>query len=191
MEEKFYKEKHAFAALQKGKEEGLNFFYSAYSLPLMFFSLSIINNQPASQEIVSDAFLKLWQNRETVEEWKKVKHLLYRIVRNASIDYLRNQKRQTKNLEDFKRNDSIEQSVLNKMIESETNHRLYQLLSTLPPRGRQIFQMFYFQEKSIKEIASELNISVNTVKTQKQRALQILRNNKSSFYVIIILLLFV
>lgn len=157
----------------------------------MFFSLSIINNQPASQEIVSDAFLKLWQNRETVEEWKKVKHLLYRIVRNASIDYLRNQKRQTKNLEDFKRNDSIEQSVLNKMIESETNHRLYQLLSTLPPRGRQIFQMFYFQEKSIKEIASELNISVNTVKTQKQRALQILRNNKSSFYVIIILLLFV
>jgi len=38
-----------------------------------------------------------------------------------------------------------------------------------------IFEMFYFKKKAIKGIAKELSISVNTVKSQKLRALQLLK----------------
>ena len=191
LREKFYQEQEAFTALQKGNERGLDFFFNRYYTPLIFFSTSITNNKSASQEIASEAFVKLWRNKETLTEYKDVKYLLYRIVRNASIDYLREQKRVRQHSNGLRYiSESLEHPVLAKLIETETNHHLYLLLANLPPRCRQIFQMFYFQDKGIKEIAQELGVSVNTVKTQKQRAMQMLREKQASLTLQIFLLIF-
>lgn len=189
MQEKLYKEQEAFLALQNGEERGLDFFLNHYYSPLVYFSLSFTNNKYASQEIVSDTFIKLWNNRATITEYQKIKFLLYRIVRNASINYLRDEKsrkQRTESLSSLQNNS--ESTVLEKLVETETYHQLYSLLSHLPPRCRQIFQMFYFQDKAIKEIAQELGISVNTVKTQKQRAIQMLRENQGSLNPLLIIL---
>jgi RNA polymerase sigma-70 factor (ECF subfamily) len=193
LQEKLYQEQEAFTALQNGIEKGLDFFFRHYYSPLIIFSRSITNNEAASQDIVSDAFTKLWKNRHDIEEWRKVKYLLYHIVRNASIDFLRKEKSQKQLSEIFKKHQSnFEGTILEKLIETETYNQLYTLLAILPPRSRQIFQMFYFQDKAIKEIARDLGISVNTVKTQKQRALQMLKKHRTSFtsFLFIFLLFF-
>lgn len=189
MQEKFYQEEEAFAALQKGEEKGLDFFFNRYYTPLLLFAVSLTHNRPLAQEIASEAFVKLWCNKETIPEWRKVKFLLFRIARNAAIDYLRQQKvylRVTNEL--HYSGETSERSVLPKLIETETYQQLYLLLTKLPPKCREIFQMFYFQDKAIKEIAAELNISVNTVKTQKKRAIQLLRQSRAALLLEMILL---
>lgn len=191
MLQKPFTEEEAFAALQTGSEKGLAFLFDRYYEPLTFYSASITKNAEVAREMVSEAFVKLWHKRATIEEWQKVKPLLYRVVCNASIDYLREQKTQVKYLMHSRRaTASSERAILDKLVETETYHQLYRLLEILPPRSRQIFRMFYFQKKAIKEIAAELGISVNTVKTQKLRALQLLREHQSSLYIFIVYCLF-
>ena len=174
-------------ALASGDERGLDFFFNRYYSPLLVYSNSITNNHSVAQEIASDAFVKLWRKKQTIEEWRKVKFLLYRIVYNASIDHTRQQKILKRNTKDLLQvSGQSEKAVLDKLIEVETYNRLYLLLQNLPPRSRQIFQMFYFQKKAIKEIAQELGISVNTVKTQKLRAIQMLKDYRGSLYLFIV-----
>ena len=187
MREKIFTEEEAYIALVSGNERGLDFFFNRYYSPLLFYSTSITNNHSVAQEIASDAFVKLWRAKGTIEEWRKIKFLLYRIVYNASIDYIREQKTLRRNSKDLLQiTERSEKAVLDKLIEVETYNYLYLLLQNLPPRSRQIFQMFYFQKKAIKEIAQELGISVNTVKTQKLRAIQMLKDYRGSLYFFIV-----
>lgn len=167
----------AFAALAAGSERGLDFFFNRYYSPLLFYAQSLIHNAGAAQEIASDAFVKLWHYRTTITDAGKIKFLLYRIVYNASIDYIREQKTRQKHSERFAHQSEppSENTAFQKLAEAETYHQLYRLLQHLPPRARQIFNLFYFHDKGHKEIAREMGISVNTVKTQKQRALQTLK----------------
>lgn len=173
----------AFTALEKGSEAGLSFFFDSYYSPLVFYAQSITNNFCIAQEIASEAFVKLWNGRETIGGSRKVKFLLYRIVCNASINFLNQQKVQ-KNRATYIKDQSgnLEKDILERLVEVETYNRLHSLLQTLSPRSRQIFSMFYFQNKAIKEIAKELGISVNTVKTQKLRAIQTLKQYQGTLY---------
>jgi RNA polymerase sigma-70 factor (family 1) len=181
--QKLLTEEEALTALSLGSEQGLVFFFNRYYPSLALYSSSLTNNSEVSKEIVSEAFLKLWNNRQSTTEWQKIKPLLYRMVYNASVDYIREQKVKNKRVTDFQLvSATSERAVLDKLIETETYHRLYELLQRLSPRAQQIFRMFYFQKKGIKEISLELGISVNTVKTQKLRALQTLRAHQSTLY---------
>jgi RNA polymerase sigma-70 factor (family 1) len=192
LREKLVQEEIAFTALQKGEEKGLAFFFNRYYSQLVFFSISITNNKAASEDAVQDAFIKFWKARQSLIESKKIKALLYRIVRNASIDILREEKSRNHRSEVFYlEQHNNEGTVLQKMVETETYHQLYSALTHLPPRCRQIFELFYFHDKAIKEIAEELGISVNTVKTQKQRAVQMLRENSASLSLLIFFVLLI
>ncbi len=173
--------------MTSGNERGLDFFFNRYYSPLLFYSSSLINNESVAQEIASEAFVKLWKKKDTIQEWRKVRFWLYRIVYNASMDLIREQKTHKQKAKDlYLVTEKSERAVLDKLIEVETYNQLYLLLQNLPPRARQIFNMFYFQNKAIKEIAKELGISVNTVKTQKQRAIQTLREYQSSLHIFIV-----
>jgi RNA polymerase sigma-70 factor (ECF subfamily) len=192
LREKLLQEEIAFEALQKGEEKGLAFFFNRYYSQLVFFSITITNNEASSDDAVKDAFIKLWKVRQSLAESKKIKALLYRIVRNASIDILREEKSRNHRSEVFYlEQHNNEGTVLQKMVEAETYQQLYNALSHLPPRCRQIFELFYFHDKPIKEIAEELGISVNTVKTQKQRAIQMLRENSASLSMLLFCVLLI
>lgn len=65
--------------------------------------------------------------------------------------------------------------MLHRTIEAETLNRVYLALNTLPPKCGQVFRLYYLQEKPLAEIAGELNLSLSTVKSQKRRALLLLK----------------
>jgi RNA polymerase sigma-70 factor (ECF subfamily) len=180
----------AFAALQGGDERGLAFYFNQFYSRLFYFSHSITGSDAASEDIVSDCFIKLWDNRRSLKQESHVKHFLYLIARNSSINYLREQKkeRQKENIL-IQLTPLNEKHVLEKLIEAETYKELYQIYARLPKKCRTIFEMFYIERKPIKEIAKELSVSVNTVKSQKQRALQLLREYKAEQNLLFVLCL--
>ena len=166
----------AFIALQSGDEKGLTCYFNHFFSRLLYFSESITKSETASQDIVSDSFLKLWQSRKSLKQNSHVRHFLYQVVRNSSINYLREIKK------DRQRENTLiqimpvaEKHILEKLIEAETYHNFYAAFARLPKKCRIIFEMFYLEKRPVKEIARVLSISVNTVKSQKQRALQLLK----------------
>lgn len=76
-------------------------------------------------------------------------------------------------LQDFM--DLGQELVEEKIREKELMQLVEQEVASLSPQMRLIFEMSRFQEKSHKEIADELDISPQTVRTQVRNALRILR----------------
>jgi RNA polymerase sigma-70 factor (ECF subfamily) len=177
---KYYHHTEAFAAFRSGDENGLHYFFELYYTPLVLYAMALIKNQDQAQDIVSESFCKLWSRKENVTEWKMLKHWLYRAVYNSCIDSVRKEASRKKSVPHLlAQTAAVEKTALENIIQTETFHRLYSIISRLPPRSRQIFHLFYLQNKSIKEIADTLNISVNTVKTQKLRAIQFLKQHSA------------
>lgn len=178
MREFFTDPESAFLAFKSGDEKGLEYFFNIYYTRLVYYAVSITGEEGIGEEIAAEAFVKLWQNREKVEVPAKLKNLLYNIVRNGSINHLRRRKVISLRTRRWQYGQDLsEKTVLQKWTEAETYHRLHRLLQSLPPRSRLIFERYYFQHKTLQEIADELGLTPGAIKSGKHRAIEWLRKN--------------
>lgn len=142
--------------------------YYLLSAPLQRFSFSIVKVKEASEEIVSDVFIKLWQIRGKLTEVENLKVYLYTITKNFSINYLhKNYKNSSLSLTDI----DIEPVVAvpnpeDIFISAEMTNRIKAEIRKLPPQCRLIFQLVKEDGLKYKEAADVLNLSVLTVRNQ-------------------------
>ena len=66
-------------------------FYRYYALIFRFVS-RIVRNEALAEDVVQNIFVRLWLNRENLDENKSVKNFLYVSARNESFDILKSQK---------------------------------------------------------------------------------------------------
>lgn len=147
---------------------------------LCYFSRQYISDDAVAEDLVQDAFLQLYKVKADFFDMKSAKSYLYTCVRNAALNIIRRQKVEEK----FMGQNAIEQNedrVMNDIILSEVIGAVNNAIEMLPEKCRNIFKLGYFDELKNPEIAAQLGISINTVKTQKQRALQMLRFKLKDF----------
>jgi RNA polymerase sigma-70 factor (family 1) len=157
---------------------GLTFdaLFNEYFDRLVYFSNQIVDDREQARDITQDAFIKYWNRRESVFPDKiAIKNFLYTSVRNASLNNIRH----TKIVENFIQlhgvADPAYPPVIDAIITAEVVAHVHSALQSLPASYRDVSILSYFEDKKNHEIADDLEMSVNTVKKQKQRALQLLR----------------
>ena len=70
-----------------------------------------------------------------------------------------------------------EEYLINEQIRTDVTMLLYGEIETLlPPKTRQVFKLIYMEGLKPQEVAELLKISVKTVRTQKNRAVKLLKN---------------
>ncbi|MFD0990062.1 RNA polymerase sigma factor [Mariniflexile jejuense] len=159
--------------LKKGDKDAFKIIFDTYYKRLFAFALQYTEDKFAAEEIVEETLLKLWQKRTKLEKVENLKSYLYTMVRNASIDYLKKEKKFVRL--DAKKHNSIstkEQYI----IEEETHAILFQALETLPEKCRKVFELSCLDGAKYKDIAEDLQISINTVKSQRARAIELLKS---------------
>lgn len=164
--------------------------FALYYSRLCHFAFQLLTNKEEVEDIVQDAFVAFWNNRELVSENPiAIKNYLYTAVRNACYNLHRQAKVQERYLL-IENPATVEESqVLNAMIRAEVMEEIYKAIDTLPEGCQRIFRLGYLEGISNPKIAEVLGISVNTVKTQKQRALKVLRANlKSDIFLAILII---
>ena len=175
-------------SFQKGEEKGFSFFFREYHAALCYFSFRIIKDKDNAEDIVAEAYAKLWERHAGFDNVSSIRSFLYTVVHNASIDCLRlNKKRTAYSKEIVYLDEEKESYVLQQIIEAETYREIVSSLKILPPKCREIFRMIYFEGKDYAEIANELKLSINTIRVQKARALAILRQQPGILQIILIL----
>jgi RNA polymerase sigma-70 factor (family 1) len=146
--------------------------FRTYYVQLYFYAFHIINDIEASKDIASDSFEYLWKNQSEIS-LDTVKSFLYTFVRNKCIDYLRHEnihEQYTKYIELTKEDVDTSYDEFDERISL-----VRMAMNKLTPHTRHILEECYIQHKQYKEVALELDISVNAVKKHIIKALHILR----------------
>ncbi|MFS4455698.1 RNA polymerase sigma-70 factor [Maribacter sp. 2304DJ31-5] len=149
-----------------------NFFNNNYE-SLVIYANGYLFDQQASEDTVQDVFIYVWENAARMNITTSLRAYMYTMVRNRCFNYLKSMKI-TDNYDflDFNINLITEHvfdstSTENKKI---VHHQILKIVDSLPDKMQQIVKLKFLHNYRYKEIAEELNISVNTVKTQLKRA---------------------
>lgn len=173
---------------RQGNEQAFRHIFDMFNNRLCFFADGILHDPSEAEDIVQDAFVKLWDRRWHFRDYQAIKAFLYLSIKNACRNYLKHAKVIEKYLA-AQPAEVDEDSMMRKIIEAEVLEEVYQALQMLPEGCRKVVNLSYFQGLSNQEVADQLHISVNTVKTQKLRALRTLRVALKEFTPILALLI--
>lgn len=144
--------------------------YNEYYKALVLYAINFLSSQQAAEDIVQDLFATMWEKKMRFLSLPSFRTYLYNSIRNASLNYLKHQNVESLYLERLASTyrEITEEEDTN---EEEIYRLLFRAIDNLPTRCREIF-LLHMDGKKNEEIATALGISIETVKTQKKRAIQ-------------------
>lgn len=154
-------------AIRRGDHFAFDQLFHKYAPMLYAFVVSILKDEPESEGVVQDVFLKIWEKRKELLTGYSFKSYLFTIAYNATKKVYRQ-----KLLDDkYKQEAAI---VMGQNSSSDLNVFEYRnlldyvdtIIDRLPPARREIFIMSKKEGLKNEEIASILKISEQTVKNQ-------------------------
>ncbi|NLI36035.1 MAG: sigma-70 family RNA polymerase sigma factor [Bacteroidales bacterium] len=154
---------------EKKLKELMNKYYSQ----LCVVSVQYTDSLEISEDIVQDVFVRFWEENKLLSVETNPKAYLFRSIRNASIDYIR--KNNYRVFTDIEEANLISEEEISEEELSLQYERLYRMIGQLSQQERAVLNAIVVENKRYKEVAEEMNISVNTVKTYFARALRTLR----------------
>ena len=138
------------------------------------FADRYLDDEAQSQDVAQEAFERLWNKRSEFANIVSIKAYLFTMVRNICLKMLRDNPRKKILLDEFP--DKPDTDFEPVIIEEETINILHMEIAKLPPQSRKIMSLAVRGAKNA-QIAEQLGISVNTVKTLKYNAIETLRKN--------------
>ena len=136
-------------------------------------------NADEAQEIVQDAFVRLWRMRERVE-MRTAEPLVYRIATNLAASRLRSRKVwRWVSLEGLRGSSSPGAGTEQRLIQDESHRGLRRAIEALPDELRRIILLTEFSELTYDQIAEMLSIPSGTVASRRNRAIRKLRDSLS------------
>ena len=174
-------------SFKNGEEEGFNFFFREYYAALCYFASQIIKDKEVAEEIASESLLKLWERRSNFESTASIKSFLYKTTKNASLDKIKLEKRSKERIKEHVYfGEERENDVSEKIVQAETFRVIFIIIESLPTECRKIFKMLYLQGKNYEQVSGELNLSPSTIRNQKARALQLIRQRMTFLFLTIL-----
>ncbi len=141
------------------------------------YAYKIVDCEEIAKEIVNDVFLKIWQNRDSVNIKTCINAYLIKATRNKCIDYLRKKVRAQCYCEEIlEATPSHYAHADDILIGQETHSILNEAIEKLPKQCKLVFSMSRDKGMSYTEIADTLGLGIKTVETHIGRALKILRD---------------
>lgn len=162
------------------------------------FTKSFVHDDCVAEDIVSDSLIKIWES----VKMKRLEYsdaLLLTILRNKSLDYLKHEAIKNDaihSLADINRRElelrisTLQACDPQEIFSEEVKQIVTSTLAALPEQTRRIFVMSRFQNKSNKEIADQLGVSVKSVEYHITKALKPLRENLKDYWLIFYFLFF-
>lgn len=164
------------AFLKQGDKRGLELLFRQFYRPLVMYACKFIDSREEAEDIVQEVFIKFWEKSRFDFVERYLRSYLYHSVHNRCLDAL-----EKKTVVKLESTDSLlEFSDTEMPDDSEWNARvdeIYREIDSLPARTREIFVAIVLDGKRYRDVADELDISINTVKTAFSRALSTLRGN--------------
>lgn len=183
--------------LKQGDEKAYRYVYDHHYTILCKMANDFLGNPFWAESIVEDAIFHLWEIRETLNIQTSLRAYLMRTVRNRCLNHLEleHEKHETRfsdlpleTLDAALFQQKNEQCPLGTLLEKELEEKIIKAMEAIPTEAYRIFHMSRFEHKKNEEIATELGVSVNTIKYYLKKALAVLRKELGNYWLILWLL---
>ncbi len=169
--------------LKKGDQKTFENIFHTYYNRLFLFAKEYIIDVEIARELVQEVFLKLWEIRKKISDDTNLQSLLFTILRNNSLNYL---KRVNVRKRFFEYNQktfyelqlnylALKDETSNQLLFKELQLRIKQAIEKLPHKCKEVFLLSRYEELKYKEIADKLKISEKTVENHIAEALKRIR----------------
>ena len=135
-----------------------------------------VKSDDLSEEIVSDVFLKIWNNRKRLPEISNLDVYFFTSIKNQAFTYLKREARRV--FLDAQSAKSLNLEYIepeNLLIAEDLAHAVEQAVSALPDKCQMIFRLIREDEMSYKDVAGLLDLSIKTVENQMTIAIKKLK----------------
>lgn len=177
-------EQSIWERIRGGDLKSFELLFNTYHQGLLNFAADLTRNKEDAEELIMDLFTSLWEDRESIHIKTNLKAYLYRSIHNRCINFLK------KSITERRKSDAVvseftmanqllnigkEEFALENLITMELEKEVEAAISTLPGQCREVFHLSRYEQMKIKDIASTLQVTESTVKTQLIRAVDKLR----------------
>ena len=147
---------------QRRYDEALEAMLYLYEHKVFRMAVAMLRDAGRAEEVTQEIFLKMWRafpgynGRASLSTW------LYTIARNTCLSAVR--------AESYRRTSALDDVPEPAAADSPSGVDWHRLLARLPEAQRHVITLFYFEERSITEVAAMLGVPEGTVKSQLHRA---------------------
>ena len=139
---------------------------------LVLYANGYLFDTAASEDVVQEVLIYIWEHPDKLKIKTSLKSYLFSMVRNRCLNYLKSVKI-TDTYKFLEFNISlITDHVFDSSLDEDKKivyHQILKMVDMFPERMQQIVKLKFLHNYKYTEIAEELGISVNTVKTQLKR----------------------
>jgi len=140
---------------------------------LFRLAVTMLSSRPKAEDIVQEAYLKLWNMRDRLSEYNSIEALAVTITKNLCIDKLRSYRNRMQNaggLEQMQlvsggQNDPAETAALNESLQ-----HVHEIIARLPDQQRLVIHLRDIEQYNYEEIAEMTGLKVNNIRVTLSRA---------------------
>lgn len=163
--------------LKSGNKSAFKALFFRFFTPMCSYAFRYLQTESEAEDVVQDIFIKFWNKKEYMSVESSLENYLFRCVKNSCLNIIKHRKVHQKYV-DKDVSEKPPTYNIEKNIEKRDIYNLIEkYINKLPEKRQQILRMCIYQEMTYGEVAEELDISVNTVKTQVGLAYKSLRKN--------------
>lgn len=162
------------SGLRKQETRVYEIVFKKYYQPLVIFVMRHVGDEDVAKDIVQDIFFKLFENSRSLPDNFRLKSWFYKVARNTAVDYLRHL--QVEDRYKFLMAEAIVNIPdMDEEIDEDVYNKVNLAIESLPEQCKLIIKLNVLEGKKYLEIAEELGITINTIRTQVSRGYKKLR----------------
>ena len=174
---KSFKEKELLIHLRNSDKEAFDEIYNRYYLKLRSYVLKFVKVSQYAEDIVQDAFLKIWEIRESIDPEKHFSGYLFTITKNLIFKFFKLAANNTDVLNEIVISTVPQEIEEGNIVEwKELANEIQKAIQMLPAKRKEVFLLCKEEQMSYDEVSEKLGISRNTIKEHMVLAMKFIKN---------------
>ncbi|MEO7315733.1 MAG: RNA polymerase sigma-70 factor [Ginsengibacter sp.] len=174
---KSFNEKELLKHLSHNNKEAFDEIYNRYYPKLRSYVLKFVKIPQYAEDIVQDAFLKVWEIRESIDPEKYFSGYLFTITKNLILKFFKLAANNTDVLDEIVINTTPQKFAEENIIEwKELGNEIQKAIQMLPPKRKEVFLLCKEEQMSYDDVSAKLGISRNTIKEHMVMAMKFIKD---------------
>ena len=167
--------------IRESDTSALEAFFRAVHGPLVRYASRFVPESSA-EDIVQDAFVRIWNGRERIDPSQSLKAFAYRTVRNLCLNEVRDGRTHDALREDrYEPQVSVAPNPEDELARSDLSERLRAWISELPDRQREALELSRFEGLTHEQVGAAMGVSPRTVNNHLVKALRVIRDRVRAY----------